>query len=326
MDFNLRDFSRDRQEDLIDRLGNSYGLLAEYSINGITYKSNNTNIIPRDPAGNIIIQRTSDLNKILVIEPIVKRYTTNSVLKAYDTTFQYYKFPVSITPTEPADLDININFDTISTRYVIPYQEYPDGVPNSYRRLNTSYQSDWYSTDVSSSGFTRLPFTGTNQSEPGAFTITPDILKLLQDEGKTIKFSVQMLGTPLNTGANYDVSFRLRIRRDNPSFYRIWEEPTVYTTTKGEYNAGNYPLLKLDYILNVNDIREYDKFSIEAVTGKEGSVAGNESWYLGDSTYWDLQLIDNDPNLLLNSTNGVTFVSPNTDLIINGDVVISGKQ
>lgn len=320
MEFNLQNFSDTRQNDLIEQLSTGYGLLAEYSVNGITYKSNNINIIPRDPAGNIIVQPNSDLNKILVIEPVVKRVNLPSILKVYDTSFQYYKFPVSVISTETEDLDVNIDFDTISTRYVIPYQEYPAGVPNSYRRLNTSYESGWYVNDDpavgSVSGFTRLPFTGANQSEPGAFSITPSILKLLQDEGKTIKFSVQMLGTPRNTSDN--TGFSLRIRRDNPSAYRNWELPTVYTTTKGEFNSGDYPLLKIDYIVNLEDIIEYDKFSIEA-------VAGGPAWYLGDSTYWDLQVIDNVPGLLENSFNGVTSVSAKTRLTVNGNEVISGQ-
>lgn len=319
MEFNLQNFSNNRQDELLDQLSMQYGLLAEYLVNGITYKSNNTNIIPRDPAGNIIIQPSSDLNKNLVIEPIVNQITLPSILKVYDTSFQYYKFPVSVRSTQTTELNTDIDFDSISTRYVIPYQEYPAGVPNSYRKLNTSYESEWYTGDTTqkSSGYTRLPFTGANQSEPGAFSITPSILNLLREQRKTIKFSIQMLGTPKDTTA--DTAFRLRIRRDNPSAYRDWETPTLYTTTKGDYQSGNYPLLKLDYIVNLENVVEYDKFSIEA-------VAGDPAWYLGDSTYWDLQLIDNVPELLETTTNGVTFISTNTDLIINGDVVISGKQ
>lgn len=297
-----------------------------YVKNGLTYRSNNNSIHPRDEAGNIVFQENSETNPLLIIEPVTPNIVNSSVLRVVDTTFRYFKFPVAGSTEVPEisvqdlQLDISELPDQISTRYVIPYEEFPEGVPNTYRKLSTSFSSGWFSgtedADLFTSGYIRLPFTGPNQAEPGTFTITPDVLQLLRDQGKTIKFSVQMLVTPRDK--TLDTAYRLRIRNDNPNF-RNWAEPTIYTTTLGNYQSGDFPLLKIDYVLNLEDIAEYDKFSIEA-------VAGRESWYLSDYTYWDIELIDNVPELLENFTNGVTFISPNTDLIINGEVVVSGQQ
>jgi hypothetical protein len=89
-------------------------IFSEYVHNGLTYKSDDINIIPRDSAGNIIIQPSSSMNELLVIEPVVKQITTDSVLRVIDTSFQYYKFPVStVSNNETTDFDLDINISDI---------------------------------------------------------------------------------------------------------------------------------------------------------------------------------------------------------------------
>lgn len=296
----------------------------KYLENGLTYVSNNTAIHPRDSAGNIILHENSESNPLLIIEPTAKKISNKSMLRMLDTTFQYYTFPVTTDTIEDVpelNLDLDLTTDTVSTRLIIPYQEYPAGVPNSYRRLNLSYENVWFTNnrpgESAPGGFLKLPFTGGTQLEPGTFTITPDILDLLINENKTIKFKIQMVGTPVDASQN--TGFSMRLRRDNSSAYRDWIMPTLYTQTKGNYNAGDYPFLKMEYILTPTDLVNYDKFYVEA-------VAGNASFYIGDSTIWDIELIDNDPALFINSIDGITYISPNMDLRINNEVVISGEQ
>lgn len=89
---------------------------------GLTYKSDDTNIINRDDAGNISLVEDSELNQLLIIEPIVKRYNTNSLLRVYNTSFQYYTFPVTVTSTSTTDLNLDIDLtgitpDPIYARY-----------------------------------------------------------------------------------------------------------------------------------------------------------------------------------------------------------------
>ena len=110
---------------------------ARYKANGLTYVSDNINIIPRNTAGDIIIQQSASMNELLIIEPMINNISTKSVLRVIDTSFQYYKFPVSTINVidDNVDLDIDltadnpVELDNISTRYSIPYKESPDGVP-----------------------------------------------------------------------------------------------------------------------------------------------------------------------------------------------------
>lgn len=92
---------------------------ARYRTLGLTYISNNDSIIPRDAAGNIIMQEGSDTNPLLIIDPVTEQITTKSALRVLDTAFQYYKFPVSIAVTSSLpNLDLTIETsDPVYARY-----------------------------------------------------------------------------------------------------------------------------------------------------------------------------------------------------------------
>jgi len=286
-----------------------------YIQNGLTYKSNNTSIHKRDTAGNIILEENADSNPLLIIEPTVKRLTTKSVTRVVDTTFQYFKFPVAVTETAAVpelNLEFTIDTDTVTTRYVIPYQEYPEGVPNSYRRLNTTGVSSWFTNGTeNSSGFTRLPFVGGTQLEPGTFTITPDVLDFLRLQNKTIRFYIQMQGRASSQAIVTE--FGMRLVRTNPSAYRNFALPTITTEATGDA----YPVLTMEYVLNVNELFAFDKFAVEA-------QASSTSWYLGDSTIWDIELIDT-PADFITRYDGVQTISDNSVLQLNGVDVFSTR-
>ena len=93
---------------------------APYLNKGLTYKSDDINIHPRDEAGNIVLQENSENNPLLIIEPVVKNTLNRSVLRVIDTAFQYYKFPVSTKTAPTPDLDVDIDLqlnDPIYARY-----------------------------------------------------------------------------------------------------------------------------------------------------------------------------------------------------------------
>ena len=300
---------------------------APYINNGLTYISNNPVIHPRDAAGNIILQENSENNPLLIIEPVSAKISNRSVLRVTNTAFQYFTFPVAvneITELPEIDTDLNVAADTITTRLVIPYEEFPEGIPNGLRRMNTSGSTNWFTNgNENTSGFARLPFTGGTQLEPGTFIITPDILNFLRLQNKTIKFSIQVQTRQLNANNNNSVGYNVRLVRTNPTQYREFERPRLYTETFGEYNNGGsdpYPLLSMQYILNVDDLFDFDKFAVEAVSQKSNDNTVSSllelSWYLSDTTVWDIELIDNDPNLLINASGGVIAVSEKTDLFL----------
>jgi hypothetical protein len=293
---------------------------ARYKANGLTYVSDNINIIPRNTAGDIIIQQSASMNELLIIEPMVINISTKSVLRVIDTSFQYYKFPVSTIDVidDNADLDINLTdaeIDNISTRYTIPYKEYPDGVPNPWSALNTSYPSTWFTNGGATiGGFTALPFTGANQVTPYTFTLTPDVIDTIRTRNKTIRFFIQMQFTPANVNDNTGIQMRLS-RRNPEVWYGGTELGTVHTETKGDYNAGLYAILSMEYILDVNNISEYDVFTVEA-------QAGNPSFYSGDNTIWRIELID----IPENGVTGVISISDKTTLKLNDVIIIDGRE
>ena len=115
---------------------------AKYKQQGLTVTSNNTSIIPRDSAGNIILQENSETNPLLIIEPVTTKITTNSILRVIETRFQYYSFPASIIPIASAAVDFNIDLnladaDPIFARYK-PSENWPIATIDSYDYTSAS--------------------------------------------------------------------------------------------------------------------------------------------------------------------------------------------
>jgi hypothetical protein len=94
---------------------------AFYLQNGLTAVSNNTAIIPRDSAGNIIITENSIDNPLLIIEPTARQINKQSFLNTVQTRFQYFSFPAIVFATgsfEPAPINLDdILIDPVYSRY-----------------------------------------------------------------------------------------------------------------------------------------------------------------------------------------------------------------
>lgn len=95
------------------------GKQAKYRLEGLTWVSNNTAVIPRDSAGNIRMEADSAENPLVVIDPVTENILTRSALKVIDTQFQYYKFPVQVRASGSLDLnvDLALNNDPVYARY-----------------------------------------------------------------------------------------------------------------------------------------------------------------------------------------------------------------
>jgi hypothetical protein len=114
----------------------------------------------------------------------------------------------------------------------------------------------------------------------------------------------------LNTG------IQMRLKRGNPEvWYGGTDLGTLTTETKGDYNAGLYAILSMEYILDVNNISEYDVFTVEA-------QCGNPSFYSGDVTIWRIELID----IPENGVTGVISISDKTTLKLNDVIIIDGRE
>ena len=261
---------------------------ARYQSEGLTYLSNNTSIIPRDSAGNILLDESSTSNPLLIIDPVAELLTTKSALKILDTRFQYYKFPVTIKPAaDVEDLIVDLDFesDTIAARYTIAATISEQGQPQTLQRIGTVSSDTWFTNGgEAQSGFTRLPFTGGQQSEIGSYTITPDVLDTLRAKNKTLKFSIQ---AQFNSSVTDTTEFTLSIGRTMPEAWR--SSGTTYqlrSESNGEYGANEYPYFYIEYVIDIiNDAAPYDKYIINV-------VASERAWVLTDNCFWKIDVID----------------------------------
>ena len=268
---------------------------ARYYSLGMTYMSDNQSIIPRDLAGNILFEESAPVKPLLIIEPVAEQITTISTLRVLDTAFQYYKFPVSVNMTTSSiDLDTDFELeeqDLISTRYTIPPTFDAQNQPQTYLRISTSTNTTWFTNpdwdaeQTATSGPRRLPFVGPEQQELGTYTITQNTLDTLRAKNQTLKFTIKTQFTSQNKTGN--VGFRMIIGRAMPESWRsngfLYE---LYTETKGILQIGEYPVLELEYVLDIiNDAAAYDKYEITVVSGAN-------SWVLSDNCYWKIDVID----------------------------------
>ena len=85
-----------------------FALKSKYIKNGLTTTSNNTVIHPRDGAGNITLNENSENNPLLIIETTSTKILQRSMLRVLDTNFEYFKFPVDVTPVA-SNFDLNVD-------------------------------------------------------------------------------------------------------------------------------------------------------------------------------------------------------------------------
>ena len=199
-----------RNTELFDK-----GAIAEsmpYIKNGLTYKSNNTSIHPRDEAGNIVFQENSETNPLLIIEPVTPNISTKSVLRVVDTSFQYFKFPVAASidaveiVTSDLELDLtDIDFDTIYARYK-PATDL------------TVASGSIYSGILMDGVVDGLPQTNTN-----CYTVS----KEAKNSGKDLRFRIQLTHQFNGPSPNNESTLYFSIIKVGPNtaLNRRWREP-----------------------------------------------------------------------------------------------------
>ena len=294
----------------------------DYYVNGLTYASDDTTILPRDTAGNISIEPSS--SNLLVIEPIVDKVTTTSVLKVIDTNFQYYKFPVStVNNGLSPDLNITDSEEILYTELTLPISLDSKNQIMDLDNINTSYESTWYYGSYNSSGFKSLAFTGGVQPRANGYTITQDAIDVLREKNKTLKFRIQLQFLPNYPGRT---AIRVRLNRTNPKSYRNFKQVILYSegnvgnvgdTVNNPYNFkpnNEYPYFELEYYVDMNDIIAGDYYVLEA-------VAGNPTWCLNSNGFWNIEPaeIPSAPSYYGSSSStfknaGVYYISTNTVL------------
>jgi hypothetical protein len=294
---------------------------SKYIKDGLTVVSNNTDIIPRDVNGNIVVQSGS----YMVIEPNSFNFDSKPMLDILDTRFNYFSFPVQIT-SNPIDVDVSFDFDNISANYIIPVPTDSQGQPQNLQRIDLSYTgSNWYYGDrPSNGGLKELQFTGGIQENVNSYTITEDVLNTLTQQNKTLKFTIQIQWTP---SINARTGFRTEIFRRNPKSYNPLPSPFIIykeanaspsgqvdsSTNPFGFADSDYPFLQLTYIVDMNNTRKGDVYSIR-------TVSGNPSWILAQNCAWDIDVVDI-PNPVDNLYANVYSINQDTVILDNSNQV-----
>jgi hypothetical protein len=246
---------------------------AQYQVNGINYISDNDDIIPRDAAGNIILTESGSNNPLLIINPVAEQITTTSIIRALDTAFQYYKFPVSIIATTSSvnlDLDLNIDLaidtDPIYARYK-PSQNYeidPDAIDPDRATITGTLMDQ--------------VVEGVSQSNTNKYTITKEI----KNSGANLRFRVKMhhvflnriyAGIGISGGARFSV---IKVGPNTP----LNTEYKIFTSPSSRIEFGEFRDTELDLIIANDSFELGDKFSIGMGVQQTGHVVD------ADQTYW----------------------------------------
>jgi len=166
---------------LIDSI--DVGKQLKYQTDGLTVISNNTNIVPRDTAGNVMLHADSTNNPLLIIEPTTKKITTKSILRVIDTQFKYFKFPATTTIIDELDdlnLDLDLNSDPIYARYK----------PSEDRRINEGVIN--FIAPYTGSQFSGILMDEIEDGLPQKNTNAYYITKEIKNSGKDLRIRIAL--------------------------------------------------------------------------------------------------------------------------------------
>jgi hypothetical protein len=274
----------------------------EYIEKGLTFKSNNKFINQRNAAGNLLFEENSQNNQNLIIEPTIETYTNKSFIEAVDTQFNYFKFPARIGVDSTLDLTFNMDFDIEDTGtdpitgfHILNPKDASGNDIVDYVTMTLSYPAP---PDLE-----LMPIDKTIDGAPidkdlSAFVLTPSKIKYVKEGNKAIKLVAAYTGAPQN---NVNTGFILALDRKMPVVYRDWpsnagtlyqnRHPHTYKTS-ANFGGGSsqdhnktYVSLQLTYIIDPNDMVEYDQYSLK-------TTAGGSAWYLRQSVKFDISIID----------------------------------
>ena len=240
--------------------------IAKYQGN-LTITSNDTNIIPRDEAGNIQLQEESETNPLLIIEPVSTKITLNSVLKVLDTRFEYFKFPVTITATDDtADLDVDLTIESADTTYA-RYR------PSEARRINLP--SGTWSDEAKFSGIL-MDFVedGAPQKAVNQYQITKEI----KESGINLRFRIKIEHRFDSNSGIYGTSYFSIIKNSpdtglNKLFKGPFANESAINGEWGEIYQYEVQTLNLDLTILNSEFEIGDYLSIGAFAGQNDDTA-----------------------------------------------------
>jgi hypothetical protein len=221
---------------------------AKYRTNGLTYISNDENIIPRNDAGGIQFHEDSADNAMLIIDPVAEQITTKSLLRVLNTRFSYYTFPVTVSTiaTETIDTTIDLEFDGIYSRYK----------PSENRKIPAdSIFSGILMDEIED---------GSSQKNISSYYITKEI----KNSGKDLRFRIKLQHRYDSISDSPGTVF-FSLMKSGPDFelVRNWDEFAGGNIGRYEVQTDYY-----DRIIKNSDFEIGDNFTIGAVAGQNNDT------------------------------------------------------
>jgi hypothetical protein len=239
---------------------------------GLTYRSNDANIMPRNSAGNIQLQEQSDNNPLLIIEPVAQKITTTSALKIIDTQFNYYKFPVK-TKVVNVNTNIDLTSDLVG--------ELANAIDPVYARYRPNGDQPWGSGPSGNyTGiFMNKVVDGLPQQNTNAYTVTPDV----KQSGADLRIRVKINHGYAGLGATGTASFSIIKAGPNTPVDR---EYIIFNTNNGNIPKGTFYDTYLDTVILNSTFEAGDSFSIGAYAAEGGHsiVPGTTYFVITDAS------------------------------------------
>jgi hypothetical protein len=233
-------------------------LQVKYQNQGLTYVSNNVNVIPRNENGNIALQEGVNNNPLLIIEPTVNRITTKSMLRVLDTQFKYFKFPArtAVVDEDVVDLDLDLDLqslDPVFARYR-PSEDREILAANTYSGILMDEVQD-----------------GLSQQSPNTYTISKD----LKNSGADLRFRIK-LQHRYDAPSGFGTAFFSIIKTSEQGLnreYRTFENTSnLRPNVPGSINQYEVQNLEVDIVIPNSEFEIGDRFGIGAKAGQNNNT------------------------------------------------------
>lgn len=249
----------------------------KYEQNGLTYKSNDINIVPRNENGNIALQEGVDNNPLLVIEPVINQPTTKSMLRILNTQFTYFKFPARtlVVDEEQVDLDLDLQLDTLDpvfARYR-PSEDQRIAAGSEYSGIEIGEVQD-----------------GLSQQSPNTYTIT----KELKNSGVDLRFRIK-LQHRYDAPSGYGTAYFSIIKSSEQGLdreYQTFENTSTFVSGNipGSINQFEVQNLEVDIVIPNSEFEIGDRFGLGAKAGQNNDTqyhtinALQSYWVISDAS------------------------------------------
>jgi hypothetical protein len=215
-----------------------------YVDNGLTYQSNNPDVINRDDNGNIIINQGVQNNQNLVVEAVSLRYVNASVVRAIDTRFKYFKFPAENISVPDISIELSDIIDPIFALYK----------PSENRVVSSTTVPSGILMDTVIGGIPQL------------VTNTYSINQIVKDSGANLRFRIRLNHSYVGSGTG---TIFFTIIKANSVTGDIEREFIVLTSNEDAFISNGQTRVKnYDVTIPNSNFVAGDRFSIGAIAGQ----------------------------------------------------------